>query len=67
MGRLCEAEGALYLRFGCFSLIFLGITYHLLGGPMAWLSRRRRRELLLALGILLGFTVLMILIGILAG
>ncbi len=34
---------------------------------MAWLSRRRRRELLLALGILLGFTVLMILIGILAG
>ncbi|ACY48500.1 hypothetical protein Rmar_1614 [Rhodothermus marinus DSM 4252] len=34
---------------------------------MAWLSRRRRRELLLALGILLGFTALMILIGILAG
>ncbi len=34
---------------------------------MAWMSRRRRRELLLALGILLGFTVLMILIGILAG
>jgi len=34
---------------------------------MAWLSRRRRRELLLALAILLGFTALMILIGILAG
>lgn len=34
---------------------------------MAWLSRRRCRELLLALGILLGFAALMILIGILAG